>query len=257
MAGVAILGLALGACGAAGAGQQAELSGGLHEHAAAGAEPAPVVASTVAPATTVFVPTTTIPTTVAPGPSNMARYSGPTTTVARRPAPSGVTTHGYGDQGWEKAAASGATTVKLQVYPADIYLDQQVQVHAGVSFTGAYKASRLDFGDGTVEYGPDSFPNTGCFVPPTSRQDLFVLNPWHTYARPGTYTVTATFTTVDCTPPPNFPLVHEVIPFMPDGTPTPHGEYAPMGSPTTVSVSLPVLVWPEKVPPPVGPPPGP
>lgn len=219
--------------------------------AAAAPAPASVPAVPTSPAAVaaVGVPAPVPATTPAATPATT-----PTTFVRRSPPP-GVGTHGYGDQGWSQSASSGTTTVRLEVYPADIYLDQHLSVTGRASGTGAVKSVRVDYGDGQVH--DVSWVGPGCWSPARDYDLAVVGGPRHLYAAPGTYTVTATVTTVDCVPPPGFPLVHEVIPFMPDGSPTPRGEYAPMGAETTLTVSLTVLVRPETIPPPVGPPPGP
>ncbi len=264
---VTVIGALFGAsCAAGSSGGEAALSEGRGSSAAAAAvarDPAPVVAAAVPVATTVPVPTTAV-AVASPAPSGLRPYlpaGTPTTTIVRRTPPPGVTTHGYGDLGWQKQVTSGATSVNLMIYAADIYLDQSVSVHAGVSFTGAPKATKLDFGDGTVVAGPEVWAGMGCPPYPAVQRlegRSLINGNTHTYAKPGLYTITATITIIDCQipafipvapPPPGSPL----LPSGPPPTLVPIG----FGNDSSVSVSLQVLVWPEKVPPPIGPPPGP
>lgn len=242
-------GLLVAGCGAP-SGPEAGLTKGRGSDAAAAvaAEPAPVVASTVAPATTVFVPTTTTttePIIRIPGPGPGARATAPLTP---RPAPAGVSTTGAGGLGWLKTSSSGSTSGSLELYPADQYLGEWIHATAKLGYTGALKSAQIDFGDGSQVDEFPSPPAGECSHPAKTSERTLFDDKIHGYAKAGTYTVTVTVTVVDCSPP-GFGWVHEMLPYLPDGRPTPNA-YPPIGAETTLTLSMTVVIWPNT--PPVG-----
>lgn len=252
------LALALAAVGCSAAPEEAVRTGGQAGSAAAAtaAASSPVVPSTVAESATTTTRATTVPTTEAL-PPNLPRGAGQlvivhgpgnppgptTTTIPRRPPPPGVTTHGSGDLGWSTITTSGSTTVDLRLYPADVYLDEALQVGAGVTFTGSPRAVRLDWGDGTSYVATEPWRYMPCTTPVTRWDERWLVNyVTHTYGAAGTYTVTATITVADCIRPAELSGPGALPPLMlPNGQPI--GE--PIGHDSVVTASLTAEVHPE------------
>lgn len=147
--------------------------------------------------TTVTVPAVTVPTvpSLRPVTTTTGVKRSTTTTAKTGPTRCGEP-NGYAGLGGSKTTTTGSITLTLETYMCEMYDGDFLQSHLIVrDRSSVLRRARLDFGDGKADEG--GVHHWTCEDP--DRPDPYYRSsPFHTYAQPGTFTLTGTVTTVSC-----------------------------------------------------------
>lgn len=216
------------------------------------------------PAPSTTTPTTVVPTTTTPpAPATTTTAAVRRTQTTRAPVtstppiagyspaspPPGVEADGYGGYGGVTTTSGAGVSVQLRVYPREQYLGEIFQTSVNVERPEGISVTslKIDYGNGQVV----TFSPTNSWYCGTAGEAG--NSKWYTYPAPGTFRISATATVVPCMGGipggvwigPHYPPPEGLVgPWFPE----PH---------RAVSASMEIVQRPDRVPPPVGRPPGP
>ncbi len=219
-------------------------------------EPTTTITTSTSTTTTITtappVPETTPP---APPVPPVPPVTSPPPTVPNPPLEPGMEPNGYGGYGGTRTVTSGTTIVALSLYPRESYAGQMTQVGVEVRFVGGMRSIRIDYGDGTF-YDGVYFPEWSCNGVPGAKTTS-AGGGHHFYAQPGSYQVTATVTSFNCSPDGGSESPPSMFPTLPDGTMNPEFLAHPhVGVESVTVAAITAISRPDRVPvpPPLTPP---